>query len=106
MSSNSLLLRAFSPRSAILLATLAAAVSQLPGQATLTSGQAVPFSGSGEYTCTGSGLLPTCYLGVGLFNIAVPQGATELEVRVTLNSGTEDVFGKIALGQEPISNAP
>jgi sugar lactone lactonase YvrE len=85
-------------RSAILLATLAAAVSQLPGQETLTSGQPATFSSNGEYTCTGSGLLPECYLGVGLFNIAVPQGATELEVRVTLNPGTEDVFGKIALG--------
>jgi sugar lactone lactonase YvrE len=85
-------------RSAILLAALAAAAFPLPGQVSMTSGQAYSFSTNGTYQCTGSGLAPTCYLGVGYFNIDVPQGATELEVRVTLDPNSDEVIGEIALG--------
>jgi hypothetical protein len=85
-------------RGAILLATLAAAVSQLPGQVTMTSGQTYSFSSSGTYQCTGSGVFPMCYLGVGFFNINVPPGATELEVSVAVDPSSDIVLGAIAYG--------
>jgi hypothetical protein len=78
-------------RIAILLAAILAATPALFGQGILIPDQPYSFSKSGTYSCTGPGLVPTCYLLTGIYNINVPQDKSMLDLTVNVNPGKRSV---------------
>ena len=89
-----------------LLAAAIAAAPTLLGQGVLTSGQPTRFAQSGMYSCQGPPIPPpTCYVVSGLYNIVVPQGATQLDVSVTVDAGKQWVEVYILFGSTISQNS-